>query len=99
MSIRVSITYLANASSSATVTNNMQGIESIWALIKRGHKGVYNSMSPKHMHRYLAEYTERFNARDLSPEDHMAEIVNGAEGKRLRYAELTAGAKWQRRGA
>ena len=77
--------------------NHTQGIESFWAFIKRGHKGVYHSMSPKHMHRYLAEYTGRFNARELAPEEHMAEIIKGADGKRLRYKDLIAGGKaWDR---
>ena len=76
--------------------NHTQGIESFWAFIKRGHKGVYHSMSPKHMHLYLAEYTGRFNARELSPEEHMAHLVQGGDGKRLRYKDLTAGERWHK---
>ena len=76
--------------------NHTQGIESFWAFIKRGHKGVYHSMSPKHMNRYLSEYTGRFNARKLSPQEHMAEIVKGGAGKRLRYKDLTSGRRWFR---
>ena len=30
-----------------------KAIESVWALMKRGRKGVYHHFSKKHLHRYL----------------------------------------------
>ena len=45
---------------------HINGMESFWALIKRGHKGVYHKMSPKHMHRYAAEFSARYNASVVS---------------------------------
>lgn len=67
-----------------------QGIESFWAIIKRGHKGVYHSMAKKNVHRYVAEYVGRYNAKEKSHKEHMATIVRGLAGKRLRYKDLTA---------
>ncbi len=67
-----------------------QGIESFWATIKRSHKGTYHKFSPKHLHRYLAEFVTRHNLRPLNTIDIMAETVRRMAGKRLTYADLIA---------
>ena len=33
------------------------GIESVWALLKRGYQGVYHNMPAKHLNRYLREFS------------------------------------------
>ena len=64
------------------------GIESFWAMLKRGHKGVYHKMSNKHLGRYVNEYVARHNMRGKDTISQMSAVANGMEGKRLRYREL-----------
>ena len=65
------------------------GIESFWAVLKRGYYGTYHRMSPKHLGRYVGEFEGRHNVRESDTIDQMAEVVRGMDGKRLRYADLT----------
>ena len=64
------------------------GMESHWAMLKRGYVGVYHRMSPKHLPRYVAEFEGRHNARPLDTADQMAAMVRGADGKRMTYEGL-----------
>ena len=47
------------------------GIESFWPLFKRGYYGTYHRMGPKHLHRYVAEFTGRHNIRSQDTIDQM----------------------------
>ena len=64
------------------------GIESFWALLKRGYHGTYHHMSEKHLDRYVGEFAGRHNARDADTLDQMSTMVQGMKGKRLTYAKL-----------
>ena len=66
------------------------GVESLWAMFKRGHKGVYHKMSKKHLKRYVTEFVGRHNKRPLDTDDQMGALVRGMEGKRLPWAKLIA---------
>ncbi len=64
------------------------GIESFWAMLKRGYIGTYHQMSAKHLHRYIAEFAGRHNVRQLNTAEQMGALARGMQGKRLRYADL-----------
>ena len=67
-----------------------QGIESHWAMLKRGIVGTYHHISPKHTERYANEFAGRHNDRPADTIDQMGHMVKGMEGKRLRYEDLIA---------
>ena len=64
------------------------GIESFWALLKRGYHGTHHHISIKHLHRYINEFAGRHNNRQSSTLEQMAIITQGFIGKRLTYREL-----------
>ena len=65
------------------------GLESFWAMLKRGHDGIYHHFSPKHLDRYVTEFEGRHNNRPMDTADQMGLMVAKAEGKRLTYTDLT----------
>ena len=45
-------------------------------------------MSPKHLFRYVNEFTGRHNIRELDTIDQLEVIARNMNGKRLKYEEL-----------
>lgn len=66
------------------------GIESFWAMLKRGYNGTYHQMSAKHLGRYVNEFAGRHNVRPLDTIEQMRALTEGLVGKRLHYSELVA---------
>ncbi|MDE0131227.1 MAG: IS1595 family transposase [bacterium] len=66
------------------------GVESFWAMLKRGYHGTYHQMSPKHLQRYVNEFAGRHNIRELDTIWQMRAVVAGMVGRRLLYHDLTA---------
>ena len=66
------------------------GIESFWAMLKRAHTGTFHKLSPKHLDRYVQEFTSRHNLRERDTIDIMGSVATGMRGKRLRYRDLIA---------
>ena len=65
------------------------GIESVWALFKRQIIGTHHYLSPKHISRYLAEMTWRFNRRTYGEGQRVNALLESVSG-RLTYKELIA---------
>jgi transposase-like protein len=61
--------------------------ESFFALLKRGLYGTFHSVSKRHLHRYIAEFEFRYNARKLDDGARTALAIQKAGGKRLLYRQ------------
>ena len=66
------------------------GIESFWALMKRGLHGTYHHVSVKHLGRYVGEFAGRHNDRPADTIDQIHHMVRDGVGKQLRYRDLIA---------
>lgn len=67
--------------------NYTNTVEGFFSILKRGVNGTYHHVSRAHLHRYLNEFDFRYNGRHLSDAERTVRALEGAEGKRLRYAE------------
>ncbi len=72
------------------VTTN--GIESVFAVLKRGIIGTFHHISKKHTGRYVAEFAFRLNEGNcvIHTIDRLDSFIRGAARKRLTYERLTA---------
>ena len=66
------------------------GIESLWSMLKRSHKGTFHKLSPKQLQRYVDEFGWRQNVREFDTAEQLHALAEDMEGKRLRYRELIA---------
>lgn len=64
------------------------GIESFWALLKRGYIGTFHHFSVKHAARYINEFAARNNNRECDTIDVLAITAKNSTGKLLPYKEL-----------
>lgn len=74
-------------------TVHSNGIEAVWAVLKRSITGIWHHVSPKHFHRYVNEAAMRLNGGDVKIDtiDRMNALVRAAGGKRIRYRDLVSG--------
>jgi transposase-like protein len=65
-------------------TNSVEGF---FSLFKRTIFGTYHQISPKHLHRYCAESSYRYNSRKIKDKQRFTEMLSKTEG-RLTYKKL-----------
>ncbi|MYC27793.1 MAG: IS1595 family transposase [Nitrospira sp. SB0662_bin_26] len=68
------------------------GIESVWAVLKRGLAGTFHQVSMKHLDRYVNEFTFRLNEGNCQVDtiDRMESLFQAMPGKRIMYRDLIA---------
>ena len=68
------------------------GIESVWAVLKRGYYGIYHQFSVKHMQRYVDEFTFRLNEGNckIHTMDRIDALITKTHGVRITYKTLIA---------
>ena len=79
-----------NTSEAKAYTN---GIESVWAVLKRSLIGTHHHVSMKHLHRYVNEAAFRLNEGHVSKQifDRISALYRLFVGQRLTYRSLTSG--------
>lgn len=63
-------------------------VESYFALLKRGVYGTYHHLSKKHLHRYCAEFSFRWDFRRISDAERTVHALQRTEGKRLVFHQI-----------
>ncbi len=68
------------------------GIESVWAVLKRMFYGTYHQFSKKHLQQYVDECTFRLNQGNckIHVMERMNSIINSGFYNHISYKELVA---------
>lgn len=66
------------------------GIESVWAVLKRGYYGTFHHFSKKHIDRYINEFTFRLNQGNVKKHtmNRINSLLLSSFGKTLKYSDL-----------
>lgn len=67
---------------------HVNGVESSFALLKRGVVGTFHQVSKKYLPLYLAEFDYRWNKRKDTDGERTVSALKKAEGKRLTLKEM-----------
>lgn len=76
-----SVNHSAGEYARGDVTTN--SVEGFFSLLKRGLYGTFHSVSKKHLHRYVDEFTFRYNTRQLDDGARTLAAIRAGEAKRL----------------
>ena len=68
------------------------GIESVWAVLKRGYHGTFHHFSKKHLNRYVNEFTFRLNEGNVQIDtmERIESLCKGIKDRRLSYQDLVS---------
>lgn len=66
------------------------GVESLWSMLKRPHKGTFHKLPPKHLDGYVREVAGRHNLREIETIEIMNSVISGMNRKRFKYEDLIA---------
>ena len=64
------------------------GIETLWPMLKRAHKGTFHKINSKHLDRYVQEFAGWHNMREQDTIDQLRSLRSGMESKRRSYKAL-----------
>jgi len=70
-----------------------QTVEGFFSLLKRGINGTYHHVGEDHLHRYVDEFSFRWNHRKVPDGVRAAAAIKGGEGKRLMLNQPSAGSR------
>ena len=68
------------------VTTNT--VEGFFGILSRGLGGIYQHVSPEHLHRYVNEFSFRYSEREITDAERADQALKGISGKRLTYRTL-----------
>jgi transposase-like protein len=69
-------------------TNSVEGF---FSLLERGMDGTFHAVSRKHLHRYVSEFSFRYNTRTMNDGERLREMLRSSVGMRLKYKDQTGG--------
>jgi len=85
------VNHLAGEYARGDVTTNT--VEGYFGIFQRGLRGIYQHISPEHLHRYLSEFSFRYNNRSslgIEDAERAARLLVSIGGKRLTYRRIDA---------
>ena len=65
-------------------------IENFFGQLKRSIDGTHHSVGEDHLHRYVDEFSYRYNTRNLTDGQRLIDTVEHTQGRRLTYKPLTS---------